>query len=271
MRAKTIKLAALLLPALTGLACRQPAPVTLDAAGVTPAADYSSLGVVLEKCVTSRGLIIPDALAKHAAELDGQLKLLAVTGPAATPALFPTEEHAIAYWYNARAAWAMKLALLGDCASGKAVADMSRPFVLDGRQMTLERIDRVLESLGDWRLKAAAPCASIQRAGLPERPFSHDDIRARAAERLNEFIDDQERFVIDVPNMAVLVPPVLWRHREEIIAQYHAMYGGRGANLLTALLPHVGGSAQRRLQDAIGYDIRPADSRAGLLALPKGI
>ena len=51
---------------------------------------------------------------------------------------------------------------------------------------------------------------------------------------------------------------MLWRYRKEIIDKYNKTFDTQQANLNTALLPFVSGSALRRLQNAIGYDIAPA-------------
>jgi len=239
-----------------------PGPVELDTAGVTPRADYADLAVVLEKAFERDGTLIPDAKAIHVERLDAQLRLLAVTGPTATPDLLPTPEARTAYWYNARAAWALKLlALAGFPERIGTEAFSARPVPLDGRTMTLDEVDRLLAADPDWRTVVAAPCALRLRARMPARPFSAEDIRGRIAERFEDFIDDEEHFVIDVERRRVRIPPVIWQFRDRLIGEYHRRYGTQGATLTTALLPHVSGSAHRRLQDAVGYGCVEATAR----------
>ncbi|MHC4983295.1 MAG: hypothetical protein ACYTF6_09035 [Planctomycetota bacterium] len=241
-------------------------PVELDlSAGVEPSADYTNLAAVLEEAfVTKRRIrrhrfIDTDAVVSLAGRLDSQLKLLAVSGPTATPELFTTDDGRIAYWYNARAAWALKLAMLYDFRRKLSPRQFyTRRFPLDGRQMSLERIDAVLAKDGDWRTLAAAPCMTLQRAHLPPRPFGSADIRHRIATRIGEFIDDDERFVIDVRQKLIRVPPVLWRFEAKLRAAHCAAYGTTGCTLTTALLHYVAGSPHRRLQDAVGYVCAPA-------------
>ncbi len=235
-------------------------PVVFDTAGAVPAVDYSDLAAVLENSfVTKRDLqkyrlIDPEAAAESADRLDAQLKRLAVTGPTVTPKLFPTAEAKLAYWYNARAAWALKLAMLRKFPRHLTHDDFyARRFPLDGRQMTLKEIDEILAADSDWRTLVAGPCVTLQRACLPAEPFDAKDIRKRIAERLGEFIDDEKRFVISVGRKQVLVPPVLWRRRDMLIKTHEDASGTEGATLTTALLPYVTGSAHRRLQNAVGY------------------
>jgi hypothetical protein len=194
--------------------------------------------------------------------LERQAKLLAVTGPTATPELFSSADAELAYWYNARCAWSMKLALDCGCPKRMRRAELSdRPFPIDGRMMTLTGIDEVLAGEEDFRVLVASPGVCVQRSALPAEPFSAGDVRERIARRFDAFIDDFDRLPIDVAARKIRVPPVLWRVRDRVIGQYERTYQTRGATLSTALLPHVSGSASRRLHDAVGYDCVPAPSK----------
>jgi hypothetical protein len=237
-------------------------PVALDARGLAPAWKVDDLAVVLDEAVDDDGLLDADALRKHADRLDAQLRLFAVTGPTTQPKLLPTREHVIAYWYNARAAWALKLWLLRDCPEELRDAELrQRPFPLDGRVRSLAEIDAILAGDEDFRTVVAAPGITRQRAPLPREPFTASDVRRRMAERFAALIDDKERFVVDADKQRVLVPPVLWQFRDRLVRAHHAAYGTRGATLTTALLARVTGSPHRRLQDAVGYDCRQARPR----------
>jgi len=239
-------------------------PVALDVKGVQAAADYSDLAAVLRGVfVTKRSIrrhrfINPQSAKELADRLNRQLARLAVTGPTATPQLFHTPEAKLAYWYNARAAWALKLAMLQDFPPELSRRRLySRQFRLDGRLTTLEQIDATLASDSDWRTLVAAPCVTLQRAGLPAEPFGPGDIRQRIAERLGEFIDDDERLLISVARKCIYVPAVLWRFEGTLRKSHDDTYGTEGSTLTTGLLPYVSGSPHRRLQDAVGYRCVP--------------
>jgi hypothetical protein len=249
--------------------CADTSAVFLDTKGVRPAVNYDRLTTVLDEVVTSKGLLNSDFLKEptYSAALDAQLKLLAVTGPTATPRLFQTAEQRLAYWYNARAAWAMKLAMLAGFPETIPPGSLrKRTFPLDGRRMTLDDVDAILDGYDDWRVAVCAPGVCCQRAPLPRSAFAEGDIRNRIAERLNAFVDDEKRFVIDVERRNIRVPPVLCRYRQRLIADYHRAYGTQGATFVTALSRHLSGSARRRLRDAIGYRCVPA-RRKTILAL----
>ena len=186
--------------------------------------------------------------------LDRQLAILAVTGPTATPSLFPTRQDALAYWYNACAAWSMKLLLASKCPrliGAKTLLD--RQFPLDGRVMTLREIGRTLAAEEDFRIAAAAPGVTTCCARLPKAPIDPNGFSETVERRFEEFLNDRLRVYIDVPRRRVLIPPVLWQFRDRLISEYDRKYRTQGATLVSALLARTTGSAHRRLQEALGY------------------
>jgi hypothetical protein len=245
-------------------------PVHLDTAGVTPAVNYEDLAFVLAKATNDKGYLDYDELKNDANRLEAQLKLLAVAGPTATPALVPTAESRLAYWYNARTAWAIRLALDADCPRDSLAPSRleERGFPLDGRQMTLDQIDALLLRDFDWREAAAAPCIRLHRPRLPRKPFEPESVKADAVARLQEYLADEERFIIDVDKKTIFYPPVLWASRGRLIESYGRWCGTGGLTLNTTLLPYAGRIGELRLQSAIGY-AETSDSRDGPLACGK--
>lgn len=236
---------------LLGCAATDPPPVQLDIGAVRPEVNYDGLREVLNASVTEDGQLVPIGVGDTRDALESQLKLLAVTGPTATPDLLAGESDRLAYWYNARAAWAIYLGLLYDFEDVDA-AMMRRRFPLDGRGMTLRKIDEELEQFGDFRVVVAAPGVARQRARLPETVFGPEDVHSRIDQRFNQFVADEERFVIDVARREIRIPPVLWRYRGRILASFKRKYGYE-APLRIALLWRLEGRAYRRLAEAVGY------------------
>jgi hypothetical protein len=242
--------------------CQPSSPLQLDTSNIQPSVNYDNLGKILDRAVTDKGQIIPALLAQNASTLQDQLKLLAVTGPTIIPELFPEEDSRIAYWYNARTAWAIMIAMECNCPK-KIVREelMRREFPLDGRLLSLEKIDHILKQFPDWRIVIAAPGVTLHRAQLPSRPFTGENIQEQIDQRFNAFIDDRTRFVIDVSSRQIRIPEILWPYRKPLIEKYERQYQTVGTNFTTALLPYVKGPALRRLQDAIGYQC--VQSRGG--------
>jgi len=269
---------------LAGCRLGQPAgefqPITLDATEVTGKVDYSGLAAVLKAGIGPGGKLLPEKLKANAKMLEGQLMLMAVAGPKSSADLFEGENSKLNYWYNARAAWSLRLVLTfsrerleSESETSKADEEetrqavrwrieddgvpieefRNRPFPIDGRSMTLALMDSLIAEEFGFKAVVGAPGVSPARAEIPTRPFNTNDAAGLIDERFNDFIDDENRFVIDVPSKRILVPPVLWRFGERLIADHQQQYRVTGANLTTALLPHVRLSPHRRLQDAVGY------------------
>jgi len=248
-------------------------PVVLDATGVSASADTADLAVVLKSAVTGDGRVDPKAMAAKVDRLDAQLKRMAVAGPTATPSLYTDYGSRWAYWYNARAAWSMKLAQLAGCPQqlhSDCLAD--RKFPLDGRQMSLSEIDALLVAearrTGDFRLAACAPGVRVEYGPMPQRPITADALEEQLERMFSTLVADARRFVIDAADRRVLVGPMLWAVRDDVIARYGREYGGSEVQFVTALRPYVDLAARKRLQIAIGYEAVEAPS-SGELAIPK--
>ena len=159
------------------------------------------------------------------------------------------------YWYNARAAWSLRLMLIfsrerleadkektGEGARWRITDDgmsieefSSRSFPIDGRKMTLALMDSLIVEEFGFKAVIGAPGVSPVRASIPAKPFDADDAGKLIDERFNEFLDDASRFVIDAAVKQILTPPILWRFRERLIAEHQRKYGVTGANLTTEI------------------------------------
>jgi len=250
-----------------------PVPVRLDHAGVQPTSDVSDLAAVLSEAVTEDGRVKPADVQRLSDRLDSQLRRFALAGPTATPNLYPTDSSRWAYWYNARAAWSIKLAALsGFHVSPRPQALRARPFQLDGRTMWLEQIDQILfaesKRTGDFRLASCAPGVCASYAPLPSKPYSAADFEGRLDEALDSLVLDERRFVLSVEDRQVRVPQMLWACNELIIQQYQQKYGPRSVSLITAIRPHLGRAARRRLDEALGYAVVAPERQCQVL-IPK--
>ncbi|MBT3201010.1 MAG: hypothetical protein HN350_13995 [Phycisphaerales bacterium] len=248
-------------------------PITIETKNITAQVDYSGLDAVLKAAVKPDGEILPEKLRDNAKMLEGQLMLMTLAGPKTKPALFTNDHARLNYWYNARAAWSLRLMLtfsderikadetkIGEdpfwiiTNDGPTVKTFnSRPFPIDGRSMTLALIDELLRDDFGFQAAIGAPGVDPLRAAIPDKSFDSTNAGTLIYERFNGFIDDSKRFVIDVPTRQIQVPPVLWQFSQHIITEHSEIYDASGANLTTALLPMVKLSPHRRLQDAVGY------------------
>lgn len=209
---------------------------------------------MLDRAVDDEGYVRAGVYPDIAERLHRQLRLWVGFGPTATPEAFDRPEDKLAYWYNARSAWSIYLAMMRrDLPDPESIEIGQADFPIDGREMTLRQIDDMIERLGGFPAVMAAPCVSLHRAPLPRVPFEAGTINAQIDRRFSAFLDDPKRFVIDVEAQAVRFPRIIWQYRQEIQHEYRRRFGDLQPSLTTALLPWVDGRAARRLQDAIGY------------------
>lgn len=258
--------------ALAGCAAKLE-PVRLELAGTRPSADVSDLAAVLAGAVTEDGRARPAEVEALGGRLDSQIRRMALAGPTATPDLYPDERARWAYWYNARVAWSMKLASLAGFPEDVRLRTMlQRPFLLDGRVMSLARIDEALlaeaSRTGDFRLAACVPGVCLSYAPLPNEPYDAEGLEARLEPAINALVLDQRRFVLDVERKQVRAPSMLWACRGMILRAYEQKYGHCRADLITALRARLGLRARRRLAEALGYAVVPPGPGCGL-AVPK--
>jgi hypothetical protein len=248
-------------------------PITLDTADVAGKVDYSGLAEVLKTGVDPDGKLLPGKLKANARMLEGQLMMMMVAGPKTRADLFESEHLKLNYWYNARAAWSLRLLLTFSrerqepdtdktikpyrweiAGDGMSIEEFNnRSFPIDGRSMTLALIDSLIIDQFGFKAVIGAPGVSPMRAVIPAKPFEATGAAKLIDERFNDFVDSEKRFVIDVSARRILVAPILWRFAERLITDHQQKYRVTGANLTTALLPHVRLSPHRRLQDAVGY------------------
>ena len=191
-------------------------------------------------------------------ERKGMMQAAAVyakTGPTASANLFANKEEQLAFWYNARQLWSMiaSMELYRNGYNNASKLDAFR-FPLDGRTMTLIKIDEAIEKTGSIRYVIAAPSGSMHRAGMSRTPLKAETIEAFKHANLESFFRNHERFKIDVQSETIYYPPVLWKARKTLAKNYLRLFGGTtDISLLTTLLPSLNTRTSFRLQHAVGY------------------
>ncbi len=239
-------------------------PVKLKTVSLAKTIDYDNLAAVLDRALDKRGYVAPTLMSDVEGKLLAQLQQLAKLGPTTAPAQLPSLGQRLAYWYNARAAWSIYLAMDLHRAKRKTVVGLtSRSFPLDGQRLTLADIDAKLYALAGLEAVIAAPSMNEHRAELPRKPFDPKTIQQEIARRFNSYIGDRGRFIIDIETQQIRFAPIFWQYRTEILRWHNKLYGAPQATLSTALLPRVTGLAGYRLQQAVGYkcvqDTKPAE------------
>ena len=216
---------------------------------------FSDLKIILKKTVDSDSDIDIFEITRKRENLIDQLIILKSVGPKSTPKLFKDNSQKIAYWLNVRTAWSIYFAFLE---SEKTKKNRTTEFCdaqikIDCQKLSLNKIDDKLEKLGGIFAVLAAPGVRSDRAAIPQKIISPENLSAKLKDRFCKFINDPDKIVINVKNRTVEFPPVIWRYRKFIIQQYEKNYKTSEVDLTTALAPFVCGSATHKLQNAVGY------------------
>ncbi len=259
-------------PAVVALAlaagCASPphgaAPIEVEPVAVD-AIDFDDLAVVLAATVGEGAGAEVDAtaLAVHLARLGRQTAQLAGSWPDA--AVGPGSDMRLAWLYNARAAWSLRIVaremqsaglrgdrfILPEAISYERLTQSS--FVMDGRMTTLAAIDRELAGWDDYRIGVLAPGATDLDGPLPREPFDAETVRSRLDDRFDAYLQDEARLVIDHADRVVRIPPALALAADGVVAAYNRRFATEGATLTTALRIGLGVGGRRRMEEAMGY------------------
>ncbi|HNX26572.1 MAG TPA: hypothetical protein PKK48_04115 [Phycisphaerae bacterium] len=233
--------------------------------------DYQFMSNVLAEIIVADGNIDTARFDIFKKDLIKVLQTLDAHGPSCNPKSFETPADRMAYWYNARAFWAMYLAakynreMKSYYLSSLENAFYSIRFPVDGRIMTLRKIDDEIFNLGGYLSLIAAPGALSGRAAIPETAFQPQNFPAIIKSRFNDFIADRRRFTIDVLNMEIFVPRIIWQFHKKIMDDYQALYPTPQATFLLALSSMTSEVARFRLKNAIGYKCVEAPARQTIM------
>ena len=168
---------------------------------------HADWGRVLAKYVDERGFVDYRGLADDRSTFDRYIARLRAASPEPDPALFPTEDHELAYYINAYNAWVIRgvldrgpdidsvWGLFGTGISFFSGMDIE----LGGRETDLKALeDEVIRAeYGDARIHAALNCASVSCPRLPREPFTGERLDAQLDAAMHEFVTDPKHLRVD--------------------------------------------------------------------------
>jgi hypothetical protein len=164
--------------------------------------DHSAWDRVLSRAVNDRGEVDYLSIARDRRDLDRYLDALRAASPDSLPALFPSRNHAMAYWINAYNAFVTAgVARRFPLAS---VRDAGRFFKLKeynagGRAVSLDDIEHgILRArFKDSRIHFAIVCASLGCPWLARDPYTGPDLDSQLDRATRAFLDDPRNLAID--------------------------------------------------------------------------
>ena len=241
-----------------------PKPVVLPEPQKKPTEiSYQPLHQVLNRAINSSGYIMAYHYTFIEKNLISQLQILAAIGPATCPDQFKTDNDKLAYWYNARAAWVLKLSMMHHkkLFLSKNKTDYSETIRLmgittcpiDGKRMTLGDIDHEIKKIGGFMAEIAAPGGTLDRAPMPQSPFQPTDFPGCLKDQFNSFVNSTSRFVCNYDKRTWYIPRVVWKYKKELSDIYQTNYPTPQVMFASVLSSWASGAAKYRLQNNVGY------------------
>jgi hypothetical protein len=212
---------------------------------------------------------------EHPADLNAYLTVLAATGPAKTPAAFPSDAHRMAYYLNAYNACAIRAALADYPTESvyttlKPTFEHDWYFSVDGQRLNLLDLRHKLGEVahGDVRFLFALCPAAIGAPPLAPHPYKAEDVY--------DELDAQVKLCLSMPQFVAVVHDrqnlQVWsqilRNEEAFSAWYEHLYGSRPASLLNVIMELAPPRQRESFSKAVGYKIVevPFDRRLNDLA-----
>lgn len=260
-------IAGLLVLALGGCTAIRP---TLPAAqlGPRPAVfSHATFDRVLQRTVDEDGRVDYAALARQPADLDHYYDLIAAYSPDATPALFPSRQHELAYWINAYNAGAMRtvlryypIASVGDVDGwlpGRGGFFFLQRLTFGGATTNLYYLENsvVRERYRDPRVHFALNCASGGCPHLPRTAFTGAELDAQLDAATRRFVAEPRNLRVDHAERAVYLSSIFKWYESDFI-DWPPLGGRPGVTLLDYILLYSTPTQAAELRRATTYDLR---------------
>lgn len=174
---------------------------------------HDTFDEVLRTYVNDEGYVDYPGLKKNRVGLDAYVGQLAAASPKSNPELFPTEDHALAYWINAYNALIMRAVIDAypvDSVTGIMVAHgvFNRlKFPVGGKDMTLDDIEKGT-LLVEWDVPEvhwAITCASMGCPKIDPAAWTADGIHDRLHREGETYLNSPSGLQIDTASGTVRI------------------------------------------------------------------
>jgi hypothetical protein len=238
------------------------------AAAATPAPPFSNAAFdeVLRAHVDDRGLVDYAALKANPQALDRYYAQIVADSPDATPALFPTRQHALAYWINAYNAAVLRtvvehypIAGVGDVvwwAPGKTGFFVVQRLTFGGTTSNLYDLEHtvVRGRYHDPRVHFALNCASRGCPRLPRQAFDGATLDAQLDAETRRFVGEERNVRVDHATRTVHLSSIFDWYESDFL-DWPPLAGRQGATLLDYIALSASPERAEDLRRAAEYEI----------------
>lgn len=222
--------------------------------------NYALYQRVLDRFV-SGGMVRYERLKANDSDLNDFVSSLRCVGPDTTPEFFPTEADKIAFWINAYNAVSMRdAAKMYPCDSVQSFFsdfETSHKVAIDGRILTLRALADLARKAGkdDPRIELALIFPAKGSGKLSGEVYLAKKLDKQLEKAIGDAIDNPKLVHIDHENWALKLGKSIWIRKEQYVENYDKTFETQGS-MLNALLSHANSSQRRKLETAIGYNLR---------------
>ncbi len=206
--------------------------------------DHFGWAEVLLRFVDADGQVDYASLEDHPQALESYLDQVKTISPMNRPELFPSQNHALAYYVNAYNALVFRGVL--NLPAGKdtvwgwtgtgAGFFVGNKYQLGGERMSLNKLENeiVRAQFHDPRIHAALNCASRGCPRLPQEPFEAEILDSQLTAAMTEFVNQEGNCRYDSASTTVHLSKIFDWFRSDF-KDYEAGQAGSGGTLIDYL------------------------------------
>ncbi len=195
--------------------------------------------------------------------LDEFVDSLKCIGPKTSPELMPSDKDRIAFWINAHNAIALREAVKRyPC---KSVYSFWQDFststqaYVDGKLMSLKEIADAARRAGgyDPRIEFALSIPAMGSPKLQAEIYKPEKLDDQLDNAVHRALKDNKLIYIDHEGWSLRLGRALWNTRKAFIKSYEKIFHTTDASIIDALAVYADDDQRRRLNTAVGYNIKP--------------
>lgn len=238
-----------------------PLALALNAKVVVPSFDHSGWDHLLKQHVDQAGEVDYASIRASRDELDAYIGQLAQASPDSRPELFPSKEHALAYWLNAYNAFTVKGVV--DQYPARSVRDLgvlrdsfrNQEHIAGGKAVTLNHIEHVIlrKRFQDPRIHFAIGYAAASSPSLARDAYAAVTLDAQLDRVTSEFVNGKLGMRIDSARNEIRLSKIFDWYRQDFEI---AVRGRGGRALLSYVQSYAGATTQRALEQLANPKVR---------------
>ncbi len=224
---------------------------------------YKLFSKTIASVLHDNGMIDYRKLKANHKLLDEFVNSIKCVGPETTPQFFPSKQDKIAFWINVHNAVALQSAVKKyPC---KSVYSFWRDFntstraYVDGKLLTLAQIAENARKVSDYdpRVELALSIPAKGSPKLTKELFCPEKLDSQLDNAVQRALDDNKLILIAHEDWAIKLGKPFWRVRKKLINSYKQIFNTPQASIVNALGLYANEAQRKRLNTAIGYNVRP--------------